>query len=320
MNPKEKDISSLWARLASEAGLDPNAYRLSREWLRQELRRAASIRLYENEAGHKVIFKAILRDMAEDAFRETVAFQSQASAAMRGIHRIPHVLASDAAERCLLMDHATGETIFDLIEAAGEPLRHLEVAGRWLADFHRTSLEDAEVFRPKPIENRFRRQVEEITSGDKDVVERDHFLRVASHLLSELPSFIRRKSHFARCHGDYNLRNVIQGPTDVWAIDLGRGARKPIGCDIAQALIHYTSTLANLDNLRPGEIVPRPAIRAFFRGYDVTKPNDPSVQVWLRAQFLRSWMHIPVRAMDRNWAQYQKSQRFLRIANNILAE
>ena len=73
-----------------------------------------------------------------------------------------------------------------------------------------------------------------------------------------------------------------------------------MGHDIARLLLDYTAILRSSKELENGQIIPAVAIEAFFRGYRLVGPDDPSVQFLPYAKTLGSLVNVPQRRNKRS--------------------
>ena len=73
-----------------------------------------------------------------------------------------------------------------------------------------------------------------------------------------------------------------------------------MGHDIARLLLDYTAILRSSKELENGQIVPADAIEAFFRGYRLVGPDDPSVQFLPYAKILGPLVNVPQRRNERS--------------------
>ncbi len=66
-----------------------------------------------------------------------------------------------------------------------------------------------------------------------------------------------------------------------------------MGHDIARLLLDYTAILRSSKDLESGQIIPADANEAFFGGYRLVSPDDPSVQFLPYAKILGSLVSVP---------------------------
>lgn len=152
----------------------------------------------------------------------------------------------------------------------------------------------------------------------RPVCAKAEFLALARRTAAVLPSFAGQTTQAAAQHGDMNFHNLIVGEDALWGLDITNATVAPVGYDIARLLIHYAANFADLDRLAPGEAVPKEAASAFFDGYDLVGPRDPSVQTLLRVRILNDWMRVPPDLDALPIAQQIRFHRAKLILENLL--
>jgi hypothetical protein len=92
--------------------------------------------------------------------------------------------------------------------------------------------------------------------------------------------------------GDFHMRNLIFDGTCLTRINISKNQPAPMGHDIARLLLDYTAILRSSKDLESGQIIPADANEAFFGGYRLVGPDDPSVQFLPYAKILGSLVSV----------------------------
>ncbi|MCH2076651.1 MAG: aminoglycoside phosphotransferase family protein [Rhodobacteraceae bacterium] len=307
------DIQWLWPILAGRAGLNPAAYRLDEGWSQRGERPSAMIERFHSD-DDAVILKIVTKPDDPLRVEALQALQARAADVLGGTCRAPRVLAHDREAQAVLMAEAEGDRLFHLMEAADDHRPWLTRLGAWVAAFHRATLVEERQF--KPAYNI--KYIEKQLSAGKNIHQRKAFEICSKSVLSALPAFAGQPTIAAAQHGDANLHNFIWDGGALWGIDFTNPDVAPIGYDVARALLHYAVNLADHSKLRPGEAVPRAAAEAFFEGYDLTGPNDPSIQTILRARLVNDWVRFPASRVKQPIAQQIRFARAKAVLENIV--
>lgn len=311
---------AVWERLARDAGLDPGGYGVTRTWRKDTATHRHAVMRYEGPAG-AVIFKRIFHPVEEKPFVTLVQAQARAAEAMaEAAESVPQVLAFDTDARAVLMEAAPGRTVYDLLEHGGEPADALRRAGRWLAAFHRASGTEARVFQPRFMRDHVGHLMRQHEAGEIALVRPRDFARHGAAVVALAGAHEGRQTVSSTTHGDMHLRNILLDEGQSWGIDFSALHSAPVGFDIARLLLHYTGVFADLDALPPGAVVHPDLLAAFFEGYDLVGPDDPSVQYLLHVRLLMDWAAIPARRMARSAGQTRRLQRLGRLAERVFGE
>lgn len=193
--------------------------------------------------------------------REVAAYRSVAAAEVGTTARL---LADDEVLPALLLDALPGRP--DLPATAAEaPLVH-ELAGRWLARFHRAPSLAPD---PLPLDVAYRLRAERCSVASAGVVDEAARRRIEEGIVDALPALARRTR--VPCHRDFTERN--------WLVDDGR-LTGVIDFE------HARDDVAESDLVRLASRVwpVRPDLRdAFLRGYRQERgPADPDAP-WMPA-------------------------------------
>ncbi|ETA52949.1 phosphotransferase [Ponticoccus alexandrii] len=314
------DISSdqqVWEALARDAGLDPGAYAVARIWRKETRTHRHVVMRIEGESG-AVILKRIFHPVDEKPFVTLVQAQARAAEAMaEAAESVPQVLAFDTEARAVLMEAAPGRTVYDLLDHGAGAADVLCRAGRWLAAFHRASGTEARVFQPRFMRDHVGHLMRQHEAGEIALARPGDFARHGAAVIALADAHEGRQTLSSATHGDMHLRNILLDGQRSWGIDFSALHSAPVGFDIARLLLHYTGVFADLDALPPGAVVHPDLLAAFFEGYDLVGPDDPSVQYLLRVRLLMDWAAIPARRMARSAGQTRRLQRLGRLAERV---
>ena len=87
-----------------------------------------------------------------------------------------------------------------------------------------------------------------------------------------------------------------------------------MGYDIARLLQSYTQMVGDLDVLPKGHSVPPAAWDAFFEGYTLVPPDDPTVHFLTRVQILTDWNRIQEHGSIANVMRFERIKKIARQA------
>ena len=310
----DQDIAALWPILARDAGLDPARYDWNRNWPARGKRPMARVEQFTCEDGVSVVLKMVDHPRDPALFASMVAAQTRASQAMAGDTRVPSVLSSDVDDQAVLMLSVSGQTLFQAMEDSEDHEVWLRRAGRWLAAFHRTGYKQELQFRPG-----FNiRYLEGLLKDTSKVAEPGEFEKLARIALDRLPDFDGGTTQSAWSHGDANFHNILWDDGTLWGIDINKEHTAPIGYDVAWLLLHYAVNFVEFNRLKPGEAVPPKALSAFFEGYDLAGPDDPSIQTVLAVRLLNDWVRFPAKLGPLSWTKRLRYERQKAVIKNIL--
>lgn len=99
-----------------------------------------------------------------------------------------------------------------------------------------------------------------------------------------------------------HMRNVLIGADRAWGIDFAGGRVVPVGHDIGRLLADYAILRAPREAIEPGNLLPHAAMQAFFAGYDLVGPDDPSVRLLIRHRVLAEWWGVDASPLRRSKA------------------
>ncbi|WP_146590306.1 phosphotransferase [Puniceibacterium confluentis] len=313
-----------WPPLAAQAGIAPEGWTVDVLARRQDSR-VQRLLLRLSRDGKTLVLKheaAPLRpeDFGRAMQEHMLAMQSVSGSAGQGV---PELLAFDSALQSCLMTHVAGRTLRQCLEDTSAPqtvAALLTRAGAWVAAFHRGQIGAPRTFQPRFTEQYLRQVMSEVRDQSRRVAEPEFFLSCAERLCALAHRYEGQQTVTAKTHGDLHLSNLLIGTRNVWGIDFAGGRTVPVGHDLARLLVDYATGFALRDDIAPGEVLPEAAEQAFFRGYDLVGPGDPSVQMLLRNRVLADWWGIPDREEHRTVAQARRLHGLLSLARRTFAE
>lgn len=270
-------------------------------------------------------FKFQRRPHAPNAFLEAYRMQEQAFRAFPHSDQLtlPKPIFVDPETQSSLLGYVEGTPLAEaMFQARQTPQRQLDLltqAGRWLDAYHRHGPLETRNFKPHFTVRYYTSLRDQILSGEKQVAARQLFLRGIKALAEMAPEFDNQPTIAAAQHGDFHMRNLIFDGTCLAGIDLSSNQPGPVGHDIAKFLLDYTSIERKASDLRPGQVVHDDAKEAFFQGYTVVGPNDPSVNFLLYSKILGELIHVQPDAKDRTLAKERTLARLRPIARNAFA-
>jgi hypothetical protein len=202
----------------------------------------------------------------------------------------------------------------DAAEDNARQLELLQLAGEWLDAYHRTKVSETRIFQPKHAVNYYHDLGEKIQSGDLKVAAKPLILQGVERLSELANKYSDQETVSAVQYGDFHMRNLIFDGTCLTGINISKNQPAPVGHDIARLLLDYTAILRSSKELESGQIIPADAIEAFFAGYRLVGPNDPSVQFLPYAKILGSLVNVPQRRNDRSKTNQKTLERLRPIA------
>ncbi len=303
MDALATEAMGLWPELASQMGEDPGSW-TAKVIAKRSDSRVQMVVLSLNKADRRLVLKWQKSPIATEDFAKSIHVQIQAAEVFET--GVPAVHAIDLERQACVMDFAGGLPLAVAIQN-GTPEEKLQQAGQWLDRFHRTGLAEPRVFQPKYTINYLRQILTEINQGIRTVLDRSQFERCAAALIDRQPVFEGRVTQAATPHGDLHMRNLIMGEV-VTGIDFRGGNPVPVGHDIGRLLADVAILWADHATVPPGQVLPSPLMDAFFAGYTLVGPDDPSVQLLMRHRFLAEWWGLPADIDRLSMAQFRRWQ------------
>lgn len=293
---------SLWPELAAQAELDPADAQFA-PLARRQGGRVDMVALHVIPAeGPPLVLK--LQEKPRDPEGFAKAMQGHMNAQEAFPAGLPQLCAVDFEAQACLMHFAEGDPLSVVLDGAalGDQAAALRRAGAWLGQFHHATLTETRVFQPKYTLGYLRDVIAELRGGQRAVTDAAWFLNCAEKLCSQQHLFEGRSTKAAQTHGDLHMRNLLMGPP-VRAVDFSANHAVPVGHDIGRLLSDYAILHAPHDAIPHGECLPIRVRDAFFDGYGLVGPEDPSVQLVIRHRVLAEWWGLPVAEQDRSVAQ-----------------
>jgi Ser/Thr protein kinase RdoA (MazF antagonist) len=279
-----------FAHLAPQAGLG-SSFVKTRSWVKRDARRLHIVQRFDAEEADPVILKLVLRPEDPTEFNGILDAHHLAVQALKGqgdLHA-PEILAEDRDLKACLMRFQPGETLRDLCQTRSDHSDALRATGRWLSAYHRGSFQEDRVFQPKYMARHMLHLVDQMQRGDRRIQGQRRFIKLAHQVQELVADHSDRPSKVAAKHGDFNCHNILIAPDRVAGFDFLPVSFTPVGYDIARILLSYALNGADLGAIPKGHVLPPEAISAFFEGYDLVGPDDPSVGFLLRIQILSDW-------------------------------
>lgn len=297
-----------WPQLAQDIGLVPENWWPEPLARREDSRVARVLLSMRHKDGRRIVLKHEAKPRRPEEFMRAMA----AHLAAHDVYPkgVPELMSFDVNSQTCLMEMIPAQPLSVVLEP-GALSRHMPIlrkVGAWTAGFHRSGIGEPRVFQPQHTIRFLRQIMDEVTNGQRSVLNADLFLRCAQSLCNMEEEFEGQRTVTAQTHGDLHMRNVLVGNGGVWGIDFAGGRTVPVGHDIARLLVDYATLRAPHDRIPYGSVMPPEAIRAFFEGYDLVDASDPSVQLLLRHRVLADWWGLPQkrsRAQERRWQGMQ---------------
>ena len=173
---------SHWPGLAEEIGEDPAVWRASVLASRENARVSRMLLLMRHADGRALVLKHEARPVRPEIFG--AAMQAHLAAQHGCPESVPELLAFDLETQTALMTHVEGQPL--AVVLADQPLDRqmpaLQMAGNWLAGFHRGGLGDERRFQPKHTIGFLHQVLDELARGDLEIAEAPKFREVAGAL------------------------------------------------------------------------------------------------------------------------------------------
>ncbi|MEL7165652.1 MAG: phosphotransferase [Pseudomonadota bacterium] len=280
-----------FAAMAPQAQVDAGAYRMARHWIKTDANRCHIVALFKGPDTAPLVLK--LAHAPRDATQFAGILQNHqaamdATAAAPGI-TVPQLHAVDFDTQAYLMSFLPGTTFLDLCRQTADHGPLLRQAGRWLAAYHRGTVQQTRPFQPKFMARHMLHLVDQMDQGTRKIKGQNRFKRYAHAVQDLVEPCSGRDSTIAAKHGDLNAHNVIIADEQVAAYDFLPYSTAPVGYDIARFLVSYMQMEGDIAQVPNGAVLPPAVLDAFFEGYDVVAPNDPGVTFLLRIQILTDW-------------------------------
>ena len=305
-----------WAGIAVSLGLDPTEFTHKLVWQKDEARRSHVV-LRLVSPTRQLILKQVFR--AEGNKDVVGAITAQRDAAERlsaypNAHA-PAVLWMSDDGWTTVMEAVPGKTLDQHLTDDRPPKPVLKRTGAWLAAFHRTSEEGRRKYKPRFMVNHIQHLRDQVDAGEIDLPEPKLFSACAAQIPRIAAEFEGRLSVSCAKHGDFNLRNIILGPTGATGIDFAPHQTAPVGFDISRILLDYAELFQRSQDVPQGAVLAPQTLEAFFSGYDLVTPDDPGVGFLSYVQLLKDWRAVPSNKAERSWRQARRFDTILALAH-----
>jgi hypothetical protein len=311
-----------WPIIARAAGVDPAPYVLARKWIKEERGRAQVTLSMMAPGLPGLIVKQVFLPDDPAHIAACIAAQRQAATALSGHAkaRVPPVLAVDEARRLILMPLVPGETVFALCDDPRDHAGLLERAGAWTAAFHGARATEQRRFQPRFMADHLAKLAAEVASGTRRVADPPRFQAIVAAVRASAGAAQDAPTVSAVRHGDLQARNLIIDGDVTWGIDLSPVQAAPVGYDIARFLLDHMASVADLRDQKRGQVVTDAVRTAFFRGYDLTGPDDAAVGFLCLVRFALDWASLPPdlsKASVRRLVQYERMRQIAAVGLGV---
>lgn len=301
----DQNAEKAWPQTLEDAGLPKEGWQLQRLSRRDDPKISALTQLATHKDGRRLVYRFQFRPRDKGKFQTYADLQKDAFQRFPNSHLIsmPRPIFSDPEQQVSLTEFVSGKVLAEAMGAyepgAAEQLDLVQKAGVWLDAFHRSSNLENRAFQPKFTLGYYNRMRGKIRSGERSIAAQPLFLKGIAHLNEIAPGFADRQTVASRPHGDFHMRNLIVDNKRISGFDVTGEGRTPVGHDIARLLLDYTANCRPVDEVPEGEVATPDAVEAFFDGYTLVGPDDPSVQFLLRARILAALQHVQPKACNR---------------------
>lgn len=315
----ERSAADAWREIAPKAGLTLSGWNFEPISKRENGRSSTIVLLAEHENGVRYALRHQAKPIDPDAFERHYRMQVSAFDAFPRSPSLimPRPIIADPDLQTSLSEYCDGAPLSDLMrlhegDVEGR-LALLRRAGAWLDAFHRCQIVERRKFQTKYTTNRYKRVRDEILAGRRDVAAEQSILQGIEYLLNIAADYTGQETVSARQHGDLHMRNLIVSEDRVAGIDVTKSDGAPVGFDVAKLLLDYASVIEAGESASAGQILSRDAKDAFFDGYTLVGPDDPSVNFLMVPRVLATLMRIPKQEGDRSPA----NRRTLKVLRTI---
>lgn len=228
----------------------------------------------------------------------------------------------DAMRQCSIFRYVDGHNLRDHLTyfcpTRELQLEMLERVGKWLDHFHRSSIEERRKFHPNWTKNRYLDLRNSAEAGRLKVPETKLFTDCIDVIERLAPELRGQETISALPHGDFHAGNLIWDGETLTGIDLGSGGATPVGHDINKFLIDHVRRFCSVEELAPGQLHPDDVKEAFFSGYKLVEPSDPTVRLFALTQLIETWMLIPDDKLKRSEAKQTCLAQIRPIAKSLV--
>lgn len=198
-------------------------------------------------------------------------------------------------------------------------LQMVERAGAWLDHFHRSGFDEQRKFHPNWVKNRYLDIRNDVEAGRLKLPETLLLTACLDELEWLAPDLRGQDTISALPHRDFHGGNLIWDGTTLTGIDVGQGRAAPVGQDINKFLIDLVRRFCDADELAPGRLYPADVNEAFFSGYKLVGPDDPTVRLFALAEIVDTWMLILADKLKRSAAKQECLTQLRPIAKRVIS-
>ncbi len=281
----------LFCDLGAQADLVVKDYRCCAEWIKDDRNRLHIVQRYDKSGAPSVVLKFAQRPVDTDAFARILDAHHGAQAALQWseINTVPEILAEDRSAQAYLMQYIAGDTFLELCRYQTDHATLLRKAGSWLAAFHGGTVQQKRPFQPRFMVRHMHKLAGQMRAGERRISGQSQFVAFADRIGEFASDAEGHIGTIAAKHGDLNAHNILISDRATAAFDFLGADNAPVAYDIARFLQSYTQMVGDIDDLSKGFAVPKRAWDAFFSGYDLVGPDDPTVIFLSKVQVLTDW-------------------------------
>lgn len=179
-----------------------------------------------------------------------------------------------------------------------EQLRLIELCGEWLNAFHCASATRCKF----PIDakmNAYAHLSQQLEADDVQITTKHIVLRGIQKLQQLVGGFANAATVSANQNGNFQMANLVYEGHQLTYNGNSTDQPAPVGNDIATFLLNYTLFSQDMNIIGSAKLISEVVIAAFFRGYTLVQPNDPSFQFTVYTELLDALIEIPMNRSER---------------------
>lgn len=312
------EASQLFHALGRRAGLNVEGYEVGADWIKNDRNRLHIVQRYDSSASASVILKYAQRPEDKESFARILDAHHAAHQALSGsdVNAVPEILAEDREAQAYLMQHVAGDTFLNLCRTEEDHRVLLRKAGSWMAAFHGGTFRQKRAFQPRFMVRHMGKLARQMRNGERRIAGQAEFTPYADRIGEHADAAEGYLGTIAAKHGDLNAHNILISSETTAAFDFLGADDAPVAYDIARFLQSYTQSVGDLDDLAKGSAVPKTAWDAFFEGYDLVKPDDPTVVFLTKVQVLTDWNRMQDKT---SFSSIMRLERIKEIARQAFA-
>ncbi|NIZ60536.1 hypothetical protein DL239_06050 [Sedimentitalea sp. CY04] len=318
----ERSAETAWVSLLDQADLPADGWTLKQLSKRDDTHSARIVYRAMHVDGGAYIYKHQLRPTNSGSVKQQFEANKHVFDTFPNTpeFKVPEPIYLDENTQSCLLSHINGEPLSDpMLRAMNDSAAQMDLlkrAGAWLDRFHRSHLDERRTFQPKFTLRHLREFRASIESGQREVPAKPLILRGIAHMEAIAPQFKGQQTVSCLQHGDLHMRNLIVSDQSIGGIDFAKSGAAPVGHDIAKLLLDYTRFMRPSSDIPAGQVVPQDAVEAFFDGYQLTGPDDPSVGFLLFSSVISVLKLVPKHRRDRSHGKQRFLEQLRPIARN----